>query len=430
MTRRVRPAPGLAGTVEPPGDKSISHRAVILNAIAHGESRISNFLPAADTLSTISCLQSLGVQFDGIDLEAGTLTVRGNGIEGLQEPDRVLDAGNSGTTIRLLSGLLAASPFFTVISGDSSLNSRPMERLVRPLRQMGAEIWGRNRGEKAPLSISGGHLSGVEYSMPVASAQLKSALLIAGLFARGNTIIHQPAPSRDHTDRLVRSMGVRVANDNGSLIVHPGPLTSVDVQVPGDISSAAYWLVAGTIHPNAKIRVVRSGVNPSRTGIIDVLRAMGARLLIGQLLVKGGEPTADIQAESSELEGVEIGGDLIPRIIDELPLLALAATQARGKTVIRDAEELRVKESDRIQSTACELSKLGACIEETPDGMIIKGPTPLSGGRCDSHGDHRLAMTLGIAGLISKEPVTIENPDAVNISYPDFWDELDKLRVA
>lgn len=430
MTHQVRPAPGLAGTVEPPGDKSISHRAVILNAIAHGESQITNYLPAADTLSTVGCLRSLGAEIHSNDGEPQSLTIRGNGIGQLHEPDHVLDAGNSGTTMRLLTGLLSAAPFFSVISGDSSLNSRPMGRLVKPLRLMGAEIWGRDGGNKAPLSISGGGLSGIEYSLSVASAQLKSALLIAGLYAEGETIIHQPAPSRDHTERMLQAMGARLAIDDNTITVYPGSLNSIDVRVPGDISSAAYWLTAGTIHPIAKIKVLATGVNPTRTGIVDVLRAMGARLLIGQATVKSGEPIADIQSESSELEAVEIVGSLIPRVIDELPLLALAATQACGKTVIRDAGELRVKESDRIRSTACELSKLGANIEERPDGMVIHGPTPLIGGTCDSHGDHRLAMMLGIAGLISKEGVSIENAAAVNISYPSFWEELDKLRAA
>ncbi|MFQ5933954.1 MAG: 3-phosphoshikimate 1-carboxyvinyltransferase [Dehalococcoidia bacterium] len=436
MTYLVRPASALAGAVEPPGDKSISHRALILNSIAGGLAEAYNCPPSADILATVDCLKALGVNLRlDPDPEEGTakkglrVKVTGRGIECLSEPDRVLDAGNSGTTMRLLTGLLSAAPFFSVISGDSSLNSRPMERLVKPLRLMGAEIWGREGGNRAPLSIQGGRLSGIEYSLPVASAQIKSALIIAGLCAQGDSIIHQPASSRDHTERMVQAMGASLTLEDTTITVRPGPLSAVDAQIPGDISSAAYWLVAGAIHPDSRVKVVNTGVNPTRTGVIEVLRGMGARVMVGEPSIVGGEPVADISVESSQLESVEVKGDLIPRIIDELPLVALAATQARGTTEIRDAGELRVKESDRIQTTVQELKRLGADIEELPDGMKIRGPTPLQGTRCNSRGDHRLAMTLGVAGLIAKGETTIEGAEAVNISYPGFWNELERLKT-
>ena len=434
MTYRVISASALGGEVEPPGDKSISHRAVILNSIANGAAEVTNFLPGADTLATVDCLKALGVD---IRLDPGPtkdttprglqVAVVGRSIEGLAEADRVLDARNSGTTMRLLAGLLAAIPFFTIISGDSSLNARPMGRVVKPLRLMGAEIWGRHQDELPPLAIKGGQLKGIEHSLPVASAQLKSALILAGLFAQGDTVIHQPAPSRDHTERLVQAMGGRLSMKGNTISVGPSPLSAQDIRVPGDISSAAYWLVAGAIHPNARIKVLNTGVNPTRTGIIEVLRAMGAQLEEGEQRLSGGEPMTDIIIESSSLEGVEVGGDLIPRLIDELPLVALAATQAKGRTVIRDAGELRFKESDRIWTTVQELTRLGANIEEQPDGMVIHGPTPLRGASCHSHGDHRVAMTLGMAGLIAKGETIIEEHQVVDVSYPGFWDDLERL---
>ncbi len=431
----MRPASALAGEVEPPGDKSISHRAIIFNAIANGPAEIANFLPSADTLATVDCLRALGVDIrldpdtpEEIAAKGLRVAITGRGIAGLAEADTVLDARNSGTTMRLLTGLLSAVPIFTIISGDSSLNARPMGRLIRPLRLMGAEIWGRDGGERPPLAIKGGRLTGIEYRLPVASAQLKSALVLAGLFARGGTVIRQPVPSRDHTERLVQAMGGNLSLKGDVISVSPGPLSALDIQVPGDISSAAYWLAAGTIHPDARLTVLNTGVNPTRTGIIEVLQAMGARLEVRKPRMSGGEPVADIAVGSSSLEGVEVGGDLIPRLIDELPLVALAATQAKGRTVIRDAAELRVKESDRVRATVQELTRLGAKIEERTDGMVIHGPTPLQGTRCDSHGDHRLAMTLGIAGLIAKGETIVGESQAVEISYPGFWDELERLR--
>ena len=436
MTYKMTPASALAGEIEPPGDKSISHRAVIFNSIAHGRAEISNFLPGEDTLATIDCLKAVGADIHVDTTVPETqkirnlrLIVTGKGIEGLAEASQVLDARNSGTTMRLLTGLLSAAPFFTVITGDSSLNSRPMGRVVEPLRLMGAEIWGRDRDSQAPLAIKGGQLTGIEYSMPVASAQVKSALILAGLFAKGETLVRQPAPSRDHTERMVQAMGASLTLENSTISLKPGRLHALDISVPGDISSAAPWLVAGAIHPNAKIKVLNTGVNPTRTGIIEVLRAMGAQLVVGEPRESGGEPLADISVESSQHEGVEVASALIPRLIDEIPLVALAATQAKGTTTIRDAAELRVKESDRVETTVQELRRLGADIEERPDGMVIHGPTPLKGAHCNSHGDHRLAMTLGIAALIAKDETTIEDSEVVDVSYPGFWEELERLRI-
>jgi len=335
----------------------------------------------------------------------------------------VLDCGNSGTTMRLMAGVLAAQPFFSVMTGDGSLRSRPMGRIIQPLRLMGAEIWGRGGGTLAPLAIKGGGLRGIEYRTPVASAQVKSAIILAGLHAQGETLIEEPAPSRDHTERLLRAMGAEVMSEGRLVRVRPGrELRATDVQVPGDISAAAYWLVAGATHPQARLRVRNVGLNPTRTGVIDVLQEMGARLGVENQRTQGGEPVADLVIESSELKGVEIGGEVIPRLIDEIPVIAVAAALAEGTTVIRDAAELQNKESNRIATTVRELSKLGARIEETADGMVIRGVRKLRGSECQSYQDHRLAMSLGIAGMVAVGETVIADAEAVAISYPGFWD--------
>ncbi len=425
MKRRVAAAKALSGDIQLPGDKSISHRAVILNSIAHGNAKISNFAQSDDCRSTIACLQSLGVQ---IELSKDdTVNIQGMADRGLQEPEDVLDAGNSGTTMRLITGLLSAQLFFSVITGDKSLCSRPMDRVIQPLRLMGAQIWGRDGDSKAPLTIKGGILNGIRYELPVASAQLKSALLLAGLFGQGDTVVIEPAPSRDHTERMLKAMGVTVEVDGRSISLSPGSLRATDVIVPGDISSAAFWLVAGAIHPQAKLSIYNVGINPTRSGIIEVLQSMGAKLKIDNEREVSGEPVADLHIESSSLTGIEIGGDIIPRLIDEIPLIALAGSVASGKTVIKDAQELRVKESDRISTTIEELSKLGADIEELPDGMIINGGKSLSAAECDSHGDHRLAMVLGIAALVSDGEMTIDKAEAVDVSYSGFWQHLTQI---
>jgi len=360
-----------------------------------------------------------------------TIEIHGVGVMGFTEPDTVLDAGNSGTTMRLLTGLLAGQAFFTVITGDASLCSRPMGRVIHPLRLMGARIYGRNRDTLAPLAIKGQELHGLDYTLPVASAQIKSAMLIAGLFSqqKGRTVVREPAVSRDHTERMLRAMGVKVTAEGPVVTLMPpaAPPKAIDVHVPGDISSAAYWLVLGAIHPNARVRIKGTGVNPTRTGIIDVLLKMGARLKAENERVINNEPVADLVVESSELTAAEIGGDLVPRLIDEVPVLAVAACLATGTTVIKDAAELRVKETDRIAFLVAELSKMGANVEELPDGIIIRGGGKLNGAVCSSHGDHRIAMALGVAGAIANGETLIEDAGVVDISYPGFWQELERL---
>ncbi len=419
----------LAGEISVPGDKSISHRALILNSLAVGKSKLTNLSPGKDCLSTINCLKALGIKFKKQNGNSPIVLIDGVGHSGLTEAKNILDAGNSGTTIRLLSGVLSAQRFLSVITGDRSLRSRPMKRLIEPLSSMGAEIYGRNHDSLAPLVIKGKKLHGINYTLKIPSAQIKSAILLAALSATGDTILKQLQISRDHTERLLKLMGADIRTDGKDISVTPliTPLTSIDLDIPGDISSAAYWLVAGAIHPNADIRIKNCGINPTRTGIIDILLAMGARLKIENHRVAGNEPVADLHIQSSRLKGIEVGGELIPRLIDEIPLLAVAACVAVGKTVIRDAGELRVKESDRIASTIKELGRLGARIEELPDGMIVNGGTMLVGNEVKSHGDHRLAMSLAIAGLVARGKTSIQNARVAEISNPHFWRELSQL---
>jgi 3-phosphoshikimate 1-carboxyvinyltransferase len=426
-TRTIKPCPKLEGEVVLPGDKSISHRAVILNSLAKGEAEIDNFAPGRDCLATVKCLRALGVKIgrEG-SRDSSTLLVSGTGEDGLKEASNVLDAQDSATTMRLLGGLLSSQPFLSVITGDASLRNRPMGRLIEPLRLMGAEVWGRGRDSFAPLVINGKKLRGIDFTLPVPSAQIKSAILLAGLFACGNTVLHQTIPSRDHMERMLKRMGASLESQGSSISLLPlsSPLVPVNLRVPGDISSAAYFLVAGAILHNAKIVIRDCGINPTRTGIIDTLLAMGAKLKIDNERLEAGEPLADIVVESSELKGIEVGGDIIPRLIDEIPVLAVAGCVAKGKTVIRNAEELRVKESDRIATVASELSCLGAKIEPLPDGMVIYGGRPLSGTEVDSHFDHRLAMSLAVAGLIAKGETTIKHAQVAQVSYPAFWQTL------
>ena len=428
--RTVKTCQRLDGEVVPPGDKSISHRAAILNSLASGEAEIDNFAPGGDCLSTLRCLKALGVKIGRKgSQDSPTLLVSGTGRDGLKEASNVLDARNSATTMRLLGGLLASQPFLSVITGDASLRNRPMGRLIEPLRLMGAEIWGRGQDSFAPLVIKGKRLRSIDFTLPVPSAQIKSAILLAGLFARGNTVIHQKTLSRDHTERMLRQMGASLESEGNSISLLPltNPLVPLNLRVPGDISSAAYFLVAAAIHPNARIVIRDCGINPTRTGIIDILLAMGARLKIDHERLEAGEPLADIVVESSELRGIEVGGDIIPRLIDEIPVLAVAGCVARGKTVIKDAGELRVKESDRIATVVNELSRLGAKIEPLPDGMVIYGGRPLSGTEVDSHLDHRLAMSLAVAGLVAKGETTIEHAQVAQVSYPAFWQSLQQI---
>jgi 3-phosphoshikimate 1-carboxyvinyltransferase len=429
VIRTVSNADRVQGTPTPPGDKSISHRAVLLNSLTSGSAHVSNFCEGDDRTAMLGCLRGLGISIKRIQHTDGRTCsdcfyVRGRGPNGLREPDHVLNAGNSGTTMRLVTGLLAAQPFFSVISGDKSLRARPMDRVVRPLAKMGARLMGRGQDALAPLAIRGGGLKGIEYHMPVASAQLKSALLIAGLYADGTTTVVEPAPSRDHTERMLKAMGADVKTDGPAISVDRSDLFSMDVWVPGDISNSAFWMVLAACHPNASLRISRVGINPTRTGIIDVLKEMGVKMRLENIHEDAGEPSADLIVESSQLKGIEIGGDIIPRVIDEIPILALAATFAEGRTVIRDAHELRLKESDRIAATAEGLNRMGASIEERTDGLVIEGGSKLTGTQVDGHGDHRIAMTMGIAGTLASGQTTVTGAEAASISYPRFWDEL------
>ena len=430
MIERIRHCPRFEGKVALPGDKSISHRAVIFNSLATDKAQIENFAPGRDCLATVKCLRSLGV---GIGKkETGnllTIVVSGSGEGSLKEAENILNAEDSATTMRLLAGLLSSQPFLSVITGDASLRTRPMGRLIEPLRLMGAEIWGRGNDSFAPLVTKGKRLHGIDFSMPVPSAQIKSAILLAGLFAQGESTIHQPIPSRDHTERLLKQMGASLQSEGNSIFLSPltNPLHPISFRIPGDISSAAYFLVAGAIHPNARIAMRDCGINPTRTGIIDVLVDMGAKIKMENRRWEAGEPLADIVIESGDLKGIEIGGDIIPRLIDEIPALAVAACVAKGKTVIRDAGELRVKESDRIATIAQELSKLGAELEELPDGMVIYGGRPLLGTEVDSHFDHRLAMSLAVAGLIARGETIIHHAQVAQVSYPAFWRDMKQV---
>lgn len=428
MRKTIRSPGRLRGSIEAPGDKSISHRAAILNAIAQGEAAVENFQGGADCLATLRCLRALGVRIDWDG--QGTLRIQGDGRFGLRESADVLNAGNSATTMRLLAGLLAGQPFFSVLTGDASLRSRPMERVVEPLRGMGARIQGRAGGARPPLAIEGGSLRGIRYRLPVASAQVKSALSLAALYGEGETVLEEPAPSRDHTERMLRAMGAEVlGEEDGGLRISPPQreLTPLSLRVPGDISAAAFWMVAAAAHPDAEIRLAGVGVNPSRSGIIDALAGMGASIALEEERTWGCEPVADIVVRSSSLRGTVIEGSLIPRLIDEIPVLAVAACLAEGETVIRQAGELRLKESDRIRTTVRELRRLGAGIQELADGMVIQGTGCLKGGACGSHGDHRLAMTLAVAGLLAQGETVVRGAEASSISYPGFWHHLEEL---
>jgi 3-phosphoshikimate 1-carboxyvinyltransferase len=427
--REVRPARRLCGAVAVPGDKSISHRAAIFNALADGDAVVENFLAGDDCLSTLSVLSALGVE-STLDRSGDrpSLRVRGSGIDGLREPADVLDCGNSGTTMRLMSGVLAGQPFHTVLTGDDSLRARPMDRIATPLRQMGARIDGRDGGRFAPLSVRGGGLAGIHYAMPVASAQVKSAVLLAGLFAEGATTVEEPEPTRDHTERMLSAIGARVEREGPAVRLTPGDrLRPLSMRVPNDVSAAAFWLVAAVVHLDAELRLDGVGMNPTRTGIIDVLREMGADIAVEEERQVAGEPVADLVVRSSELRGVTVDGSMIPRLIDEVPALAVAAAFAHGATEIRDASELRVKESDRIASVVSELRALGVEISEQPDGMRIEGGGGVRGGSVRSFGDHRLAMALAAAGLASRDGVVVEGAESAAVSYPEFWEHLDAV---
>ncbi|WP_088075097.1 MULTISPECIES: 3-phosphoshikimate 1-carboxyvinyltransferase [Bacillaceae] len=417
---------GLKGSIKVPGDKSISHRAVMFGAIANGTTEITGFLQGEDCLSTVACMKELGVF---IREEGEKMVIESNGIDGLKEPRRVLDVGNSGTTIRLLSGILASLPFSSVLVGDDSIAKRPMARVTGPLKMMNAFIDGRENGQFTPLFIRGGNLKRVHYISPVASAQVKSSILLAGLGAKGKTKVTEPYRSRDHTERMLQSFGVKVTVDEDSVTIEGGQqLQGTKVQVPGDISSAAFLLVAGALVNNSAISLIDVGINPTRTGILDVLKEMGAELTITNEKNFGKEPVGTLNIKTSELRGITIGGEIIPRLIDEIPAIAVLATQAKGTTIIKDAEELKVKETNRIDTMVNQLKELGANIEATDDGMKIIGPTPLRGGQLvDSFGDHRIGMSMALCGLIADKPITVKNTESISISYPSFFSDLNDL---
>ncbi|MCT7960317.1 3-phosphoshikimate 1-carboxyvinyltransferase [Laspinema sp. D1] len=419
-----RPAQGLSvqGRIRVPGDKSISHRALMLGAIAKGETTIEGLLLGEDPRSTARCFQALGAEISPLNEQR--VRVRGVGVGELVEPTDILDAGNSGTTMRLMLGILASHPdrFFTV-TGDKSLRSRPMSRVVQPLQQMGAQIWGRNGGSLAPLAVQGQSLRPIHYHSPIASAQVKSCILLAALMAEGTTTITEPAVSRDHSERMLKAFGAEITTDPDTksvMITGPAQLQGQSVIVPGDISSAAFWIVAAAIVPDSDLTIENVGINPTRTGILEALEMMNADIQLENERIVAGEPVADIRVRHSQLKGCSIGGDIIPRLIDEIPILAVAAIFAQGQTVISDAAELRVKESDRLAVTATVLNQMGAKITELPDGLEITGGTPLRGTDVESYDDHRIAMSLAIAALNASGTTTIHHAEAAAISYPDF----------
>ncbi len=422
MDMTIKPLKNLNTTISVPGDKSISHRSVMIGAIAAGITEIENFLPGQDCLSTVRCIRQLGIEVE--ELGPTHLRVYGQGAAGLAEPEDFLDVGNSGTTIRLISGILAGQNFLTILTGDASIRRRPMARVADPLRRMGAQIWGRDDGRYAPLAIKGGSLQAINYQTPVASAQIKSALLLAGLFAAGETVVTEPALSRDHTEKMLKAFGANIHTQGLTTMVKASSLNGQKVIVPGDISSAAFFLTAGAIIPGAGITVRRVGLNPTRTGILDVLTEMGARISISNQFESSGERIGDITVEGRGLKGLEIGGDIIPRLIDEIPVLAVAAAAAEGRSVIRDAAELKVKESNRLQAIATELTRFGVDISETGDGLIINGARSLEGAVCESYHDHRIAMACTLMGLIAKGRTIVHDTDCIDISFPGFQDLL------
>lgn len=426
-----KPASGLSlqGRIRVPGDKSISHRALMLGALAEGETTIEGLLLGEDPRSTAECFRALGAEISELNTEL--VRVKGIGLGELQEPKDILNAGNSGTTLRLMLGILASHPGrFFAVTGDSSLRSRPMSRVVKPLQQMGAQIWGRLDNSLAPLAVRGQNLSPIAYNSPIASAQVKSCILLAGLMTEGQTTVTEPALSRDHSERMLKAFGAELSvntENNSVTITGPAKLFGQSVIVPGDISSAAFWLVAGAIVPDSELVIENVGVNPTRTGILEALAMMGANIQLENERVVAGEPVADLRVRHSSLKAGEISGDIIPRLIDEIPILAVAAVFAEGTTVIKDAAELRVKESDRISVMASQLNRLGAKVTELPDGMEITGGTPLIGSDVDSHTDHRIAMSLAIAALNGTGITTINGAEAAAISYPNFTATLKQI---
>jgi len=416
----------LKGEITPPGDKSISHRSLMLGSLATGTTLVRDFLISDDTLSTANAMRALGAS---IEISGTQVLVKGNGIYGLKEPNQIINCGNSGTTTRLLIGLLSPQAFTSTLTGDKYLQARPMKRVVGPLVQMGAKINGNEEGNKLPLTITGSKLNGISYELPVASAQVKSAILLAGLYAEGETEVIEPEPSRDHTERMLSYLGVPIKKNGHSIKINKvSKINSGEIIVPSDLSSAAFFIVAALITPGSEVLIKNVGINPLRTGIIDILKNMGGDIEIINERDVNGEPIGDILTRSSNLHATEISGDVIPKAIDELPLVAVAASFAEGETLIKDAKELRVKETDRIHAMATELGKLGVKVEEFEDGMSIIGTQSLRGAKCSSWGDHRIAMSIAIAALRAKGETEIIDADCVSVSYPGFFEVLDELR--
>ena len=425
MNKTIKPIKSINTVMTVPGDKSVSHRAVMFGSIANGDTEITGFLTGDDCMSTISCFKKLGID---IEVNGEKVVVHGKGLHGLKAPKELLDVGNSGTTIRLISGLLAGQDFNCRLNGDASIQKRPMNRVIKPLSQMGANIKSTNDGY-APLEITGSKLKGIEYKMPVASAQVKSSILLASLYADGETVVIEDAPSRDHTEIMLNYFGADIRNDNGRITSKPvKELYAKPVAVPADISSAAFFIAAGLLTPNSEITITNVGINKTRTGILDAFLQMGADIKIKNERLAGGEPVGDIVVKTSKLKAITLGGEIIPRMIDELPVFAVAALAAEGTTVIKDAQELKVKESNRIATMIEELGKMGADIEETEDGMIIKGGQKLHGAVTYSHLDHRVAMSIAIAALNADGETAITDADCVGISFPDFYERLENCR--
>ncbi|SHN78022.1 3-phosphoshikimate 1-carboxyvinyltransferase [Desulfitobacterium chlororespirans] len=422
---RINPMRRIQGEIEVPGDKSISHRAALFGGMAQGETHITNFLLGQDCLSTLECLKTLGVEWERRDAE---VWIRGRGFENWHEPQDILDVGNSGTTMRLMLGVLAGCPFSATLTGDSSIRSRPMARVTLPLQEMGARILGRQEGKYAPLTIQGGLLQGIQFRSPVASAQVKSAILLAGLRAEGETMVTEPFLSRDHTERMLRGFGVDLKSEGCTAKVRGGAtLSGQEVSVPGDISSAAFFLVLGTLIPQGELLIKNVGMNPTRTGILDALWQMGADIQVEEEREECGEPRANLRVRPAQLHGIEIQGEMIPKLIDEVPVLAVAASFAQGETTIRDAAELRVKETDRIETVVQGLQALGGNAQELPDGLRIQGAKSLRGGAAHSHGDHRLAMAWVVAGLLAEEGISLEGIEAAAVSFPNFLELIHEI---
>jgi 3-phosphoshikimate 1-carboxyvinyltransferase len=422
----VRKKGSLRGEVILPGDKSISHRAVIIGSLAKGEVKVKGLSLGEDNQRTIAAFKQMGVDIK-VKGKSG-LTIRGKGLFALKEPTQMIDAGNSGTTMRLLTGLLSGQRFFSVISGDNSLNQRPMKRVIEPLSKMNAQIWGRGGGDFAPLAISGRSLKAIKYRLPVASAQVKSAIILAGLYAQGVTEVEEPSFTRDHTERMLAYFGAGLEREGNSIRIRGGmEWEGREVIVPGDISSAAFLIVAATIIPNSEITIRGVGINATRTGFLEILKKMGAAIEITNQEEVSGEPVADIVVRSGRLKGTEIRGKIIPSLIDEIPILSIAASLAEGETVIRDASELRVKETDRIKAIVSELRKFGVKIEEYEDGIVIAGGTRIKGTHCQSFGDHRMAMSLIVAGLASQGETVVHDTACIRTSFPQFMETLTSM---